>query len=86
MGFRRVLHCPRNEDWRAPHRMPPPKEPSSLAYPMASIDLETLRLEGGWASLRMVERYATVSAGHRTEAMRRLGTKWALADKKVETC
>ena len=32
---------------------------------MDGINLETLRLEGGWASLRMVERYATVSAAHR---------------------
>ena len=40
---------------------------------MAGIDLETLRLEGGWASLRMVERYATVSAAHRVEVMRRAG-------------
>jgi hypothetical protein len=44
---------------------------------MSGIDLETLRLEGGWASLRMVERYATVSAGHRALIMRRLGTDWA---------
>jgi hypothetical protein len=49
---------------------------------MAGIDLETLRLEGGWASLRMVERYATVSADHRAEVMRKLGTNWALADAK----
>jgi integrase len=40
---------------------------------MAGIDLETVRLEGGWASLRMVERYATVSAAHRAQAMRKLG-------------
>jgi hypothetical protein len=39
---------------------------------MAGIDLETLRLEGGWASLRMVERYATVSAAHRAAQMRKL--------------
>jgi integrase len=39
---------------------------------MAGIDLETIRQEGGWKSLRMVERYATVSAAHRTQAMRKL--------------
>jgi integrase len=44
---------------------------------MSEIDLETLRLEGGWASLRMVERYATVSAEHRAQVMRRLGKSWA---------
>jgi integrase len=39
---------------------------------MAGIDLETIRQEGGWKSLRMVERYATVSAAHRTQAMAKL--------------
>lgn len=39
---------------------------------MAGIDLETIRLEGGWKSLRMVERYATVSAEHRAQAMAKL--------------
>ena len=39
---------------------------------MAGIDLETIRQEGGWKSLRMVERYATVSAAHRKHAMRKL--------------
>jgi integrase len=39
---------------------------------MAGIDLETIRQEGGWKSLRMVERYATVSAAHRTRAMQKL--------------
>jgi integrase len=39
---------------------------------MAGIDLETIKQEGGWKSLRMVERYATVTAAHRTEAMRKL--------------
>jgi integrase len=32
---------------------------------MSGIDLETIKQEGGWKSLRMVERYATVSAAHR---------------------
>jgi integrase len=36
---------------------------------MAGIDLETIRQEGGWKSLRMVERYAAVSAAHRRAAM-----------------
>jgi len=39
---------------------------------MSGIDLETVRQEGGWKSLRMVERYATVSAAHRTRAMAKL--------------
>jgi integrase len=39
---------------------------------MSGIDLETIRQEGGWASLRMVERYATVSADHRAAAMKKL--------------
>jgi integrase len=39
---------------------------------MSGIDLETIKAEGGWKSLRMVERYATVSAAHRTRAMARL--------------
>lgn len=40
---------------------------------MSGIDLETIRQEGGWKSLRMVERYAAVSADHRTQAMAKLG-------------
>ena len=39
---------------------------------MSGIDLETVRQEGGWKSLRMVERYATVSADHRARAMKKL--------------
>jgi integrase len=39
---------------------------------MAGIDLETIKQEGGWKSLRMVERYATVSAEHRAAAMAKL--------------
>jgi integrase len=39
---------------------------------MSNIDLETIRQEGGWKSLRMVERYAAVSAAHRTRAMAKL--------------
>jgi hypothetical protein len=31
-----------------------------------------IRQEGGWKSLRMVECYASVSASHRTEAMKKL--------------
>jgi integrase len=40
---------------------------------MSGIDLETIRQEGGWKSLRMVEVYGTVSAEHRTHAMAKLG-------------
>src|SRR5262249_38355177 len=39
---------------------------------MSGIDLETIRQEGRWRSLRMVERYATVSAAHRRQAMQKL--------------
>ena len=39
---------------------------------MAGIDLETIRQEGGWKSLRMVERYGTVSAEASGPAMRKL--------------
>jgi len=39
---------------------------------MSGIDLETIRQEGGWKSLRMVEVYATVSAEHRSVAMKKL--------------
>ena len=39
---------------------------------MAGIDLETIRQEGGWKSLRMIERHATVSAEHRAKAMAKL--------------
>lgn len=41
---------------------------------MSGIDLETIRYEGGWSSLRMVQRYARVSAEHRVEAMKKLKT------------
>ena len=39
---------------------------------MSGIDFETIKQEGGWTSLRMVERYATVSAEHRAQAMKKL--------------
>jgi len=39
---------------------------------MSGIDLETIRQEGSWKSLRMVERYAAVSAAHRQRAMAKL--------------
>jgi integrase len=38
----------------------------------AGIDLETIRQEGGWTTLRMVERYSAVSAAHRANAMKKL--------------
>ena len=40
---------------------------------MGGMDLYTLRVLGGWSSLRMVERYASVTAGHLAEAIRRIG-------------
>jgi hypothetical protein len=40
---------------------------------MSGIDLETIRQEGGWKSLRMVELYGTVSAAHRASAMKNSG-------------
>jgi integrase len=39
---------------------------------MAGVDLPTIQRMGGWASLRMVERYAAVSTEHMAEAVRRL--------------
>lgn len=39
---------------------------------MAGTDLYTLMKLGGWASLKMVERYASVTAQHMTEAVRRI--------------
>ena len=39
----------------------------------AGTDLPTLMRIGGWASLRMVQRYATTSADRMAEAIRRLG-------------
>lgn len=39
---------------------------------MAGVDLPTIQRLGGWASLRMVERYAAVSTEHMAEAVRRL--------------
>jgi integrase len=38
----------------------------------AGTDLPTLMRIGGWASLRMVQRYATTSADRMAEAIRRL--------------
>lgn len=39
---------------------------------MSGMDLYTLMRLGGWASLRMVERYASISAEHAREAMSRV--------------
>jgi integrase len=36
---------------------------------MAGIDLETIKQLGGWASLRMVERYAAVSTAHMVQKL-----------------
>ena len=40
---------------------------------MSGMDLYTLMRLGGWNSLRMVERYASISAEHARDAMRRVG-------------
>lgn len=39
---------------------------------MAGVDLPTIQRLGGWASLRMVERYAAVSTEHMAEAVEKL--------------
>ncbi len=39
---------------------------------MAGVDLLTVQRLGGWASVRMVQRYASVTAGHMAEAMRKI--------------
>ena len=38
---------------------------------MSGIDVESLRSEGGWRTLQMVQRYARVSAKHRAQAMKK---------------
>lgn len=44
---------------------------------MNGVDLPTLQRWGGWRSLRMIERYATLSAEHLSDAMDKLSAKWA---------
>lgn len=39
---------------------------------MAGVDIRTLMDLGGWASLRMVQRYAAVTGDHMAEAIRRI--------------
>jgi integrase len=39
---------------------------------LAGVDLVTLMELGGWQSLAMVQRYATIRADHRREAIARL--------------
>lgn len=39
---------------------------------MAGLDPETIKRLAGWASLRMWDRYASVTAAHMTEAVRRI--------------
>lgn len=39
---------------------------------MAKVDLVTLQQLGGWSSIRMVQRYAMVTADHMAEAIRRI--------------
>lgn len=40
---------------------------------MAGVDLETIRKLGGWTTLRMVQKYASVTAHHMREAIRKIG-------------
>jgi site-specific recombinase XerD len=42
---------------------------------MAGVDLRTVQELGGWASLRMVERYSHLSPSHRAEAIERIASK-----------
>jgi len=39
---------------------------------MAGVDLRTIQELGGWASLRMVERYAHLGPTHKVEAVQRI--------------
>lgn len=39
---------------------------------LSGMDLRTLQLLGGWSSIRMVARYATVTAEHMAEALRKI--------------
>lgn len=39
---------------------------------MAGVDLRTVQELGGWKQLRMVERYAYLSAGHKAQAVERI--------------
>ena len=39
---------------------------------MSGIDLPTIQRMGGWAGLRMVERYVALSTDHMAEAIRRI--------------
>ena len=42
------------------------------AMVLADVDLVTLMELGGWASLAMVQRYATIRGDHRREAIARI--------------
>lgn len=39
---------------------------------MAGVDIESLRKAGGWASYRMIQRYAAVSTGHLRDAIAKI--------------
>ena len=43
---------------------------------MAGVDLRTVQELGGWASLRMVERYSHLSPSHKAEAIERLASNF----------
>jgi hypothetical protein len=43
-----------------------------IAEALCFLGLRVGEAEGGWKSLRMVERYGTVSAEHRARAMKKL--------------
>jgi site-specific recombinase XerD len=47
----------------------------TFALVMAGVDLRTVQELGGWASLRMVERYSHLSPSHRAEAIERIASK-----------
>jgi site-specific recombinase XerD len=42
---------------------------------MAGVDLRTVQELGGWASLKMVERYSHLSPSHKAEAIERIAAK-----------
>ena len=44
--------------------------------PMAGVDLRTIQALGGGRSLKMVERYAHLSPGHKAEAVERLASNF----------
>jgi hypothetical protein len=43
---------------------------------MAGVDLRTIQELGGWAPLKMVERYAHISPGHKLDAVGRIASNF----------